>query len=398
MGKKIIRLTETELKKILKKVIIEQKNGQLAPSKKSKPKPPQADNWNFRDKGTLNFMSNPAAVDVGEEGFTIRIHNSVTNVGQDKPGKETTEPNEEITLNTHEIAGSSLPYPDNMVKPYFDMYPDAKKLFEDIVNLFVVYINNGGGPKLTNVTIKGSADSARPNLNVPKGFSQLDHPSSKPYNGLTDPTEMNQYLADTRASEYAKVLKKVIKDKTGFDLNIEILKGDNFYGQSGKRGDEYRKIILTPNAEPLTVPDKKDLKPTSTSTSGEKVKFTSSVANIEYYSDGKGNNIEGYRVVDSNNYVWPAISREQFEYLGTPIFDKTISSEIKGNQFYVGGKLVGTIKSSDNAPDYQFSTMGKKFKYYVGPITYGYAFRKADIQGVGEVDTVYLNDAYFLFY
>ena len=92
-----------------------------------------------------------------------------------------------------------------MVTPNFQKYPEAKALFETIVTSFVNYIKSGGGPKLTNVTIKGSADSARPTLDVPSGYSQLDHPDSEPYNGETDPKKMNQYSADKRASEYDKL-------------------------------------------------------------------------------------------------------------------------------------------------------------------------------------------------
>ena len=82
--------------------------------------------------------------------------------------------------------------------------PDAQEQFRKIVETFKEYINAGGGDKLTNVTIKGSADSGTPTLKVPSGYSKLDHPSAKPYNGKTDPKEMNQYLANTRANQYAQ--------------------------------------------------------------------------------------------------------------------------------------------------------------------------------------------------
>ena len=106
----------------------------------------------------------------------------------------------------------------------------------------------------SNVTIKGSADSGTPTLKVPSGYSKLDHPSAKPYNGKTDPKEMNQYLADMRANQYGQALINAIKEKTGFDLKIIVKKGDNFYGQGdGKRGEEFRKITLEPNAEQHSV-------------------------------------------------------------------------------------------------------------------------------------------------
>ena len=65
---------------------------------------------------------------------------------------------------------------------------------------------------------------------------------------------MNQYLADMRANQYAQALINAIKEETGFDLKIKVKKGDNFYGQGDdKRGEEFRKITLEPNAEQYEV-------------------------------------------------------------------------------------------------------------------------------------------------
>ena len=404
MGKKVIRLNETDIENIVRKVIIEQGRGDLVGAKRKKNKnrrDESSSNWGGKDEGTLNFdivQTEFQAVNVGPERFSIAMHNQVTKVGKEIPGEQTNVPGgEEITLDEFEIAGSSLPYADNMVKPYFDKYPDAQSVFDGIVTKFVNYINAGGGPKLTNVTIKGSADSARPTLDVPSGYSQLDHPDSKPYNGETDPFKMNQYLANKRAEEYANVLKSAIKEKSGFDLTIKVLPGDNFYGQEGKRGEEYRKIILSPNAEVLTVSTPTSTDPSTTTTPGEKVTFPSIPYYVAYYYNGKGVYVKGYKVVEGGGNKFMAISREQAESWGTPIFDGQMSSEIKGDKFYIDGKLVGTIQPKGTAPQ-QFSTMGREFSYWVGPITNIRAFRNAQIEGEGEVTTAYLDEAYFLFY
>lgn len=156
---------------------------------------------------------------------------------------------QDIIIPTFSVMGTSLPYADNMVMPYFDRYPDAQDQFDKIVDAFVKYINAGGGDKLTNVTIKGSADSARPTEKGPSwNNGKLDHPGGVIYGGITGNKERNQYLADTRAQEYANALIKAIKDRTGFNLNIKRLEGDNYYGQEGKRGKQFRKITLEPNA------------------------------------------------------------------------------------------------------------------------------------------------------
>ena len=157
---------------------------------------------------------------------------------------------EDIIIPVFSVMGDSLPYADNMVMPYFNKYPKAKEQFGIVLNAFVKYISAGGGDKLTNVTIKGSADSARPTIDVPSGYGgKLDHPGSPPpYGGITGNKERNQYLADNRSQQYANALIKAIKDRTGFDLKIKVLPGDNYYGQEGKRGQEFRKITLSPNA------------------------------------------------------------------------------------------------------------------------------------------------------
>ncbi len=157
---------------------------------------------------------------------------------------------EDVIIPVFEVIGDSLPYADNMVMPYFNKFPNAKEQFGMMRDAFVKYIKAGGGDKLTNVTIKGSADSARPTEKVPSGYgNELDHPGGKPwFGGKTGNKERNQWLADNRARQYANALIKAVKDRTGFDLEIKVLPGDNYYGQEGKRGKEFRKITLSPNA------------------------------------------------------------------------------------------------------------------------------------------------------
>lgn len=405
MSKKIIKLTETDIKNIVKKVIKEQNRGDLTGAKKRKnPKRDESSsNWRGADEGTLNFdivQTEYQAVNVGEERFNIAMHNTATKVGTELPG-ESTPPTESgsTEIADFEIKGSELPYADNMVTPDFDKYPEAKVLFGNIVTSFVNYIKAGGGPKLTNVTIKGSADSGRPTLDVPSGYSKLDHPDSKPYNGETDPQKMNQYLADNRASEYAKLLKNSINEQSGgFDLQINVLPGDNYYGKGNEfRGEEYRKITLTPNAEPLTIKTPSSTTTPGTQTSGSKVQFPSKPYGVAYYYNGKGVYVKGYKVVEGGGNKFLGISREDSEKWGTPIFDGKLNASIKGDKFYIDDKLVGQIQPSGTAP-VEFNTMGKKYQYWVGPITNVRAYRNTDIEGEGTVTVAYLDDAYFLFY
>lgn len=426
MAKKVIRLTEADIEKLVQKVLSEQGNGDLTggrPKKKNnflkaikdffKNRKNKSSDWEGGYKGKLDFDissgEEPNAVNVGEKNYYIKMHNYATKGGRPSSGESTTPTKSGSTeIAKYEIKGSELPYADNMVTPNFQKYPEAKALFETIVTSFVNYIKSGGGPKLTNVTIKGSADSFRPTLDVPSGYSELDHPHSQPYNGEKDPFKMNQYLADTRASEYAKLLKNSISKQIegGFDLQINVLPGDNYYGKgNGFRGEEYRKITLTPNAEPLKLNTPSTTTTPGTQTPGDRVKSFSIPYNVPYYYNGKGGLVKGYKVVEDKGDKFLGVKIDDVKKWGTPIFDGELKASIKGNdgsdienaKFYIDGKLVGVIKSKDSAPR-EFSSFGDNFKYWVGPFTNVKAVRNTDIQGEGEVPVAYLDHAYFLFY
>ena len=352
MAKRNIKLTEGDIENIVKKVIEEQRRGDLTGvktkfSRRDRKKYEQkgrSENWNQEISGSLNFdvnQTNPLAVNVGEGRYDIRYITKLVGGGKEIPGKET-PPNVVITIPIYNVQGSSLPYADNMVMPYFDKYPEANVQFEKIVKDFIDYINAGGGDKLTNVTIKGSADSARPTLKWPSGYSKLDHPSAKPYNGKTDPKEMNQYLADMRANQYAQALINAIKEETGFDLKIKVKKGDNFYGQGDdKRGEEFRKITLEPNAEQYEVVDKEVI-PGKKGTKAVNNKSTIKPYLVYIYPNGYANptKIEGFKT--TNGLV---IKKEDADDLGlTGKFKTTSKAEIKGSNFFVDGNDIGPIR------------------------------------------------------
>ena len=102
--------------------------------------------WGGGFNGGFNFLSQQAgAVNVGNSLYKISYHTMANNQGKAMPGKQTppkeTPPQkEEPTLSTFTVQGSSLPYADNMVKPYFDKYPDALATFNGILTKFVDYL------------------------------------------------------------------------------------------------------------------------------------------------------------------------------------------------------------------------------------------------------------------
>jgi len=382
MDKKTIKLTESDIENIVKKVITEQK-------KRNKNTP----DWKGSYSGELNFEfvdvgKPPIAVNVTEYNFDVRYTSSLSKVGRSMPDEDN---GIMINIPMYNIRGGSLPYADNMVMPYFDKYPEANVQFKKIVKDFIEYINAGGGDKLINVTIKGSADSGKPTLQWPSGYSKLDHPSAKPYNGKTDPEEMNQYLADMRANQYAQALINGVKESTGFDLKIKVKKGDNFYGQGeSKRGEEFRKITLNPNAKQHEV---KNTTETPGTVTNPEIKKGGIPYLVDVYLEGQTENRKGYRVMDSKGYKRLGISRELTEKLDLPKFEGKVSSEVKGEDFYANGKLVGKIKTMNESP----VNMSGKPRYFAGPISTVAAYRTHKINGE-DVTISYLKDAYFAFF
>jgi hypothetical protein len=291
-----------------------------------------------------------------------------------------------------------------MVKPYFDKFPEALQTFDIIVEAFTEYIKMGGGNNLDNVTIQGSADSGKPTLDVPEGYGgSLDHPDSQPYGGEKDPYKMNQYLADNRANEYAKVLIQRIKEATGFDLKIKVLPGINYYGQPGKRGQEFRTITLTPNAKVLNVSKPVDSgeKPTNTLNVDQLPKNERAIVTINF-GGGREQDIKGYSIVEKNGTVYPAIPYELFQKLDLPYFVGQVESEIRGDSFYIENRLVGKLFPEEKHHP-EFNNMGLNWEYWTGPIT---SFFKRDneariftreVDGQ-NIDFVFLIDAYYVFY
>ena len=402
MGKKVIRLTEADIEKIVRQVIEEQRRrgqkdtGDLRDSPKTKKyKELKVPNWKGRESGKLLFPTGDInlsqrtdegviAQEVfdrfnyhtniiklrnvpvpGERGLQVLYYAGGLKVVKPQSG----EPNKPtITLDDFDIKGSSLPYADNMVKPYFDKYPDADAMFKIIVEQFVEYIRNGGGPKLTNVTIKGSADSARPTLQVPSGYSSLDHPGGTPYGGKTDPKEMNQYLADTRASEYANVLKSAIKKQTDFDLTITVLPGDNYYGQEGKRGEEYRKITLSPNAETLTISNQNPADDKETNYS--EPKSESKPIKITCMVNGNPIEVDGIEIKDEKGYISPAIHKDKVKELNIPHFAGYVKASFKDDKCNVGDYFVGDLREPPQSDlSKYFGRTRNQIKYIAGPIT-----------------------------
>ena len=395
MSKKVIRLTEADIEKIVRQVIEEQrrrrqkdKGENRGVTNRQKYKEPKVPNWKGRERGKLNFnlLGKDIAVGVTEQMFNVRLSRRLP-IEIVKPQSTPDIP----TLEEYLVTGQNLPYADNMVTPDFIKYETAKKIFNNIVDRFVKYIEAGGGPKLTNVTIKGSADSARPTTQIPSGYSSLDHPGGTPYGGETDPMKMNQYLADTRASEYAKVLKEAIKEKTNFDLPIKVLPGDNYYGKGDSfRGEEYRKIILTPNA-----PDLEIVQPSGVD-GGSKGELTIKREKLTIHINGQSQLIDGYVYYSNNKQITAVDSSLIGDLIPSKKGMGVVKSKIRDNNFYIKNQLFGEMKNvSDTGID--FDTPGFNINMVAGPTTMAWQSSMNIMVDGKEVYVTPIGNYYILF-
>ena len=245
-------LHESYINKPGTKLIWEQRNqGDLyAPARKYEAN--ELPDWKRKKKGTILFLSAEPlmlAKNVAKNRFYLSTLAAIGNFSSYTPGT--------FDIPSLDLKESSFPYPDNLVFPKFNNFPDAKKSFDNFVSNIKDFLERAGGKeKLPIFKVQGSADANRPNLKVPKGYTSLDHPDSQPYNGATDPTEMNQYLADKRAQGLVTEIVKAVLEKTNIDISdkFQVLKGINYYGQKGKVGYDFKKVSVLPTVTRVTLP------------------------------------------------------------------------------------------------------------------------------------------------
>lgn len=217
--------------------------------------------WRGKKKGLLNLV-NPSGIyafNAGYGGGKYRISSSskaIRVISKGKQSSQSTPPEYKKipTFTKLNLVGSAFPYPDNMVKPKFNDFPEAKTVYDAYIQSIVDFLAVAPVEKMGTFTVQGTADSARPTFDVPKGYSKLDHPGEL-YDGKKTPNEMNQYLADTRAKELGKLIVKDVLVKTGKDIskNIVYEKGINYYGQQGKRGFEFKNVTVVPSNTTVSV-------------------------------------------------------------------------------------------------------------------------------------------------
>lgn len=325
--------------------------------------------WKGKKKGLLNLLNSSGlyAFNVGYGGGKYRVSSSskaIRVISKGKESKQSTPPEKlkEPTLTKLNLVGSAFPYPDNMVQPKFNDFPEAKKVYDSFIQSIVDFLKVAHFTKMGTFTIQGTADSARPTLDIPKGYSKLDHPGEL-YDGKKTPNEMNQYLADTRAKELGKLIVQDVLTKTGIDISKSIVyeKGINYYGQQGKRGFEFKNVTVTPSNTVVGIqqPDVvvKDVKGTSSGSTSSQ-----GPGEVELFYDlspwGGDKMVPVTRMKDANYGISSTYTDEKKLYTGDksgilPYWSSQginnngeVKGEIIGDEFFADGISFGKIIST----------------------------------------------------
>ncbi len=189
-----------------------------------------APNWNGGSSGNLSFTNfstdnrgiivNASNVGYKENLYVLSVSSGI---GKNLPYsiKKTDTLTKPPVLTRFEFIDDSFPYADNMITPEINKNAKAESLLYLIRDTIIKNINEGGIDSIKNIRLKGFADSARPTLDVPRGYKGLDHSKvgcDKPYCGERDDSKRNLFLAEQRAKRMGTFLKNLVKQKINVDI------------------------------------------------------------------------------------------------------------------------------------------------------------------------------------
>lgn len=272
---------------------------------------------------------------------------------------------------------TTFPYADNMIKPYFDKYPEAGELFKSCVETLKNNITEYGMDSIQQIVFKGSADSMPPTDKVPEGYKKLDHDVTVFESDFTKPTkcsdnycgikkknyfERNQFLADRRAGKMVIELLSAVansvysSDKKNIDITgvqkilqelykkVKIEKGDNFYdGKPGRRGVK--------NVTVDVIPTKATLKDGTTvpGTEGEIKYIKIAPKTVKGTFELGGKTVKYLGSAEENGYFIMKLDNDDAmkELLGTYIPDMSVNGKLNGKES-VPGKITGDKIQIDN--------------------------------------------------
>ena len=307
-------------------------------------------------KGRVNLLGLALARNVNFDGGLYKLNFTRVigkNLPKKSPGKlpETKPPENEDVFPELKFIGDELPYPDNFISPQFDLYSGSENKINEYVTNISDLIKENGGLNDNNtikifelikdkngktIFIKGTADSFKPNFNVPnemknKGANKIDHD----YGGKKDPAEMNLYLAEQRAIKFGEILAEKFSKKTGIPKNIFLMymdfSGYSYYGTGtkGVKSIEAKINYKIPAGKPIETPGK-----TTPGTEGKVVPAIQDNVKVDLTPYG-GGVINGNTIIDE---------KEGYQYIVIPtkicheLMDKKIIIEYTPNSTFNGNQ------------------------------------------------------------
>ena len=105
-----------------------------------------------------------------------------------------------------DFKGTDFPYPDNIITPNWTVAQTAKVLFDGFITNLVDYFSLDAAQAKNNfksIAIEGAADIANATLDIPAGYTKLDHN----YGGAKP---SNEFLAENRAIKMKEEIVKAL--------------------------------------------------------------------------------------------------------------------------------------------------------------------------------------------
>lgn len=221
-----------------------------------------------------------------------------------------------------DLSGADFPFPDNIITPNWPTAPAAKAKFDMLITNLVDYFTASPEKAKQNfggIAIEGAADIANATLDIPAGYTKLDHNygGGKPN---------NEFLAQNRALKTKEEIIKAITGKLSPELVAFITEKITTSFKTGlPRGGRYVKIV--PSAKPYEI----------------EVASTEKPAEAPVTTDTPGSQEKGAEV----SKTYSVLSDSMLEYFFGSAKDHKIESsairpfrpDSKGNSDFVAIKL-----------------------------------------------------------
>jgi len=141
-----------------------------------------------------------------------------------------------------DFKGADFPYPDNIITPDWTKSPSAKAAFDELIRNITDYFSldlTKAKASFKGIAIEGAADIANATLDIPSGYTKLDHN----YGGKSP---NNEFLAENRAIKMKEAIVAALTGKLAAEAVSDISSKITTSFKTGlARGQRYVKITTT---------------------------------------------------------------------------------------------------------------------------------------------------------